>query len=347
MHASQLPGASGLQPVICVNSTLAGQAEFVRHGDISPIHGWGFRRAAGDAVLCHRLNRYEVVFRARMCGLDLRVLGAVLWRLLRGYRSVYLVTPPDLLVALPLLRRLFPRMRAVTWAWTEDDVMKHRARLTRCAHVFCLTEGALRGMQAEGIGDRASLEIWGADPDYYACAPAGALQPWCDVALLGQTLRDMDLAAAAIARGGLSVGVTARVAPALRAALRGDAATARIVVKDAATHREVVEMFHRSRVTWIPLRAGDRTPSGYTNLAESLLCGTPAVIADSSILPQQVLALPGVFRYRVGDVASFLDCTRAAIDAGQRSGYRAGVRDAAVGLLDGRALRRRVEQLLR
>ena len=119
-------------------------------------------------------------------------------------------------------------------------------------------------------------------------------------------------------------------------------------VERPAAHAEVIDLFRRSGVSWIPLLPGDDYPTGYTNLAESLLAGTPVVISESSVLPSRVLALPGVYRYRTGDAPDFIAKTREALAARTaQPGMREAIRTAAAALLDGRALRERIEQLLR
>jgi glycosyltransferase involved in cell wall biosynthesis len=333
--------------IVCVNSTLAGQAALIARGVVSPIHGWGFDGTSADRVFAHGRSRLEVLLRSRFEGFDLRVTARLAIALLRGHRGVYLVTPLDVLRAVPLLTRLFPRARFVTWIWTADDVPRYRPLLERCFHVFCLTDGAFTALEQAGLGEHGSLQIWGTDPRYYACDDWPEAQ--YDVALLGLTHRDLELATRAAAATGLKVVTTEE---GLRAAgwgtdgSRGSAA-AFAVVKPAA-HEEVVRIFQRSRVSWIPLRAGDRQPTGYTNLAESLLAGTPVVIGDSSTLPREVLALPGVFRYRVGELASLVDETRRALAAGAAGpAYRRSIRLAASRLLNGAALRNSLANLLR
>ena len=334
-----------IQPIVCVNSTLSDQAGRVSSGAVSPIHLWGFRELPHDAVLCHRLNRYEVVLRSRIRGLDLGLLVAVLHRLLRGYRRIYLVSVPDLLVVLPLIKQLFPSVRIVTWAWIGDDVTSNLAYLRACEHVFCLTEGAVTQMEKEGLGHRASLELWGADPSYYSIDVS---RDRCfDVSLLGQTLRDLESAVAAMALGGFTVATTERVMRSLGPHFPTACAPSGLSVVRAETHGEVVELFQRSRVSWIPLKRGDLQPTGYTNLAESLLCGTPVVIADSSTIPSQVLALPGVHLYRTGDVNDLVMKTREALATGLSPDYAERIRIAAARLLDGRQLGKRLDQLLR
>jgi glycosyltransferase involved in cell wall biosynthesis len=334
-------------PVICVNSTLAGQSSLITAGEVAPLHNWGFWPVAGDQVLCHHLNRYELILRARLGGLDIVMLGQLLWHLLRGYRRIYLVTFPDVGTAVPLLKKLFPALRIVLWVWTARDVATHHPVLKHCDHIFCLTEGAVSALDAAGLGERATLQFWGVDPTYYRSS-ADEPELTYDVAFFGQTLRDVEIAARAATEGGFRVVTTASV---FGLRNRGEAAAilrSRVAVKNPGSHQEVIELFRRCGVSWIPLLAGDEYPTGYTNLAESLLVGTPVVIADCSVLPRKVLELPGVYRYRVGDVADFIVKTRAALSAGAFDrDFRKTIRHAAAQLLDGRGLSAQIDRLLR
>ena len=332
-------------PIVCVNSTLAAQAGFVAGGAISPIHAWGLRTQPHDSVLGHGFSRFGIVLRSRIKGLDLRLLCAVLVLLLRGRRRIYLVSVPDLQVALPLIRLLFPSVRIVTWAWIAADVSNNRRQLKACDHVFCLTEGALEQMTLEGLGSRASLQLWGSDPFYYTGVPRR--EAAFDVCLLGQTLRDFPCALAAMKLAGFSVATSERVMRGLRNQLHDGAVMPTLSVLPSESHADVVSIFHSARVSWIPLLLGDEQPTGYTNLAESLLCGTPVVIADSSSIPSAVLSLPGVYRYRTGDAADLAAKTHEALAASSQPSYSQKVRDTSAALLDGQALARTLDLLLR
>lgn len=333
------------QNILCVNSTLAGQAAFITRGEVAPLHRWGFVPRADDKVLCVGLHRYEVVLRSRLRGLDIPLLSRVVGQLLRGCRRVYLVTPPDMLVAVPWLKALFPRFKVVTWAWVTRDIETHWSSLRHCDHIFCLTEGALIELERRGFA-QASLQYWGTDPSYYAADVCG--EPRFDAALLGRTGRDIDLAVAAVAEAGFTVVTTEEVMRAFAQRTGSVPAGAHFSVERPASHGDVIELFRRSGVSWIPLLPGDDYPTGYTNLAESLLAGTPVLISDSSVVPSRVLALPGVYRYRLGDRADFIAKTREALAARAADpAMREKIRTAAAALLDGRALRERIEQLLR
>jgi glycosyltransferase involved in cell wall biosynthesis len=333
-------------PIICVNSTLAGQSALERDGIVSPLHQWGFYPEAQDVVLCHRLTRLGILMRAKLGGLDIRLLVQVMWKLLKGSRRIYLVTAPDLLPALPVLKRLFPRIRVVAWVWTAGDVEQHWRQWQACDHVFCLTEGALEVFRSRGQGERATLQYWGVDPGYYMTGATDSRRD--DVALLGQSHRDFALALDAAALGGFRMVVTRHVRQAM---LRTSASTTlpkQMTIAAAGSHRDVVELFRQSAVSWVPLFADDLNPTGYTNLAESLLSGTPVVIADNSVIPRRVLELPGVYRYHAGDAADLVEKTCTAIMNGrQRPETAAQIRSAAETLLGGHALRSSVEALLR
>jgi hypothetical protein len=90
---------------VCINSTVPFRKGMRRDGSMSPIHNWGYRPGAQDVLLAHRINRAEITLRARIGGLDPRVLLQTLWHLWRGAAGVYAVTQPDIWQALPLLRR--------------------------------------------------------------------------------------------------------------------------------------------------------------------------------------------------------------------------------------------------
>jgi hypothetical protein len=330
--------------VVYVNSTLAAQIGSVANGEVSPIHHWGLHCRAGDALLCHRLNRYEVVLRSHLRGLDAGLLVSTLYSLAVGYRRMYLVSVPDLISALPLLKRLFPSLKIVTWAWLGRDVTAHLQQLRVCEHVFCLTEGALEEMHRVGLGHRASLELFGADPAYYGMGSRDERE--FDVALLGQTLRDLALAANAAAQGGFAMATTQRVMQSLEPHLARSTPGTRPHVLRADNHGQVVELFRRSRVSWIPLQMGDMNPTGYTNLVESLLCGTPALIGNSSTIPAQVLTLPGVYRYQTGNVDDLVQRTHEALQATTTVGYRERVQASAAALLGGKPLSARLDELL-
>jgi hypothetical protein len=332
-------------PIICVNSTLAAQTGFVAGGAISPIHLWGLKLQPDDALLGHSFTRFEIVLRSRIRGLDLRLLYSVLIELLRGKRRIYLVSVPDLQMALPLIRWMCPPVYIVTWAWISQDIKRNLRQLRACDHVFCLTEGALDAMVEVGLGSRASLQLWGSDPSYYASEPF--LEHQFDVCLLGQTLRDFPCAIAAVAQGRFTVSTSARVVCALQSVQMSSDSFKDLTVLPSETHADVVAIFHRARVSWIPLLPGDEQPTGYTNLAESLLCGTPVVIADSSNIPSQVLSLPGVYRYRTGDANDLVTKTHEALAASRLPGRTKAVQVAAAALLNGQALTDSLDLLLR
>lgn len=327
--------------IVYVNSTLRARAAMRRDGLVSPIHYWGYRPTADDVVLGHRLNRVEITLRARLAGVDPSILVRTGWHLWRGAGGLYLVTQPDLWRALPFLRRRFPSRRLVTWAWMDWEVDRHFDGLQACDHVLCLTEGAKRRLDARGLGARSSLAIWGCEPAHYRLSAPVTVDT--DVLIAGLTARDVDLIKRTLALGRF----TAFLASGSRSALGLDGRVGpAVTAAKIETEHDLVTAFHRCRVTWIPLQADDRYPSGYTNLIESLLCGTAVVIADSSSIPASVLSLPGVFRYRTGSVDDFTRRTDEALAFMRADGARAGVAATAAKHLDGAALARTIREQL-
>lgn len=332
--------------VVYVNSTLPGRRAMSADGVCSPVHLWGYAPGPGDRVLAHRLNRGEIHLRAKLGGFDPSLFASVLRELwVGGKRALYLVTQPDLRAAIPLLTRLFPGLRVVTWAWTGREAREQFNRLRRCAHVLCLTEGAHAELLRLGMPPgRCAVALWGADPAFYArpAAPPATR----DVLFFGLIDRDVDLVRAVAARADFSLAAPAATLEALRVT-----PTPRVeTLPTPATSGALVDMIHSARVAWVPLRPpphGD--PTGYTNVIEALLGGTAVVLADCSTIPRPVLTLPGVYLYRTGDADSLRDTTRRAladIAAAGEGPFRTRVRAAAAPILDGRALAATIRRAL-
>ncbi len=325
--------------IVVVNSTLAPALLNKNDSDFGPLHFWGYRPRREDVFLTHRLNRVGITLRAKLGGLDPIIFLRTCWHLMRGARGVYLVTQPDLWQALPLLRRMFPQRRFVTWAWMDWEVDRHLSQLRACDHVLCLTEGAKCRLDAAGLEARSSLAIWGGDPGHYRdtrCTPADT-----DVLVCGRTGRDAALAAEVISLGRYSIKMSRGAA--MPAGFRSDLPP-RVAMIDLNSENAMVAAYHQCRVSWIPLLAGDRYPSGYTNLVESLLCGTATVIGDTSRIPEQALSLPGVFRYRTGSREDFIRKTDDALAFAQNEGGREKIARAAGRLLNGEALAQTVHR---
>lgn len=310
-------------------------------GGVSPLHYWGYIPRLDDVMLAHRLNRVEIKLRAWLGGLDPTVFGRTWWHLTRGAGAIYAVTQPDVWQALPWLRRRFPACRIVTWAWMGWEVDRHLKRLRACDHVLCLTDSAKRRMDECGLAERASLAIWGCDPAHYRVGRTVSCDT--DIFIGGLTARDSELMRQAIASQRWRVCLTRESHEAL-GWTEGVGKRGRVV--DISTEQELVTAYHRCAVTWIPLKAGDPYPSGYTNLIESLLCGTAVVIGDSSSIPRSVLTLPGVFRYRTGALADFVARTDEAIAFMRAPETREAIATAAAERLNGRELGRTVRREL-
>jgi GT2 family glycosyltransferase len=320
--------------IVCVNSTVPFRRALYRFGRISPVHDWGYEPRPGDVLLAHRLNRFEIALRARLGGVDPAVLAKTGWHLARGASGVYAVTQPDLLRALPLLRRVFPRRRFVTWVWMDWEVDRNLRFLRACDHVLCLSRGAKDRLDAAGLGDRSSMQVWGCPPENYRLASAPPADT--DVLLAGWTSRDAALLGGALALGRFSV-LTSRTSLARTGIAPGQGSA--VEVCDFDTEDSLVAAYHRCGVSWIPLVPGDPYLSGYTNLIESLHCGTAVVIAESSNIPEEVLSLPGVFRYRTGVLEDFVRRTEDALAFSRRKGAREAIAAAASRVLDGARLR--------
>jgi glycosyltransferase involved in cell wall biosynthesis len=324
--------------VVCVNSTLPVRRAMRRDGRISPLHYWGYEPGADDVLLAHRINRVEIRLRWLLGGLDPVVLARTVWHLARGADALFLATQPDLWQALPWLRRCFPQTRIVCWVWMDWEVDRYLARLRACDHVLCATPEAKRRLDAAGLADRATYVIWSCAAGHYAL-PA-AVNPDHDALVAGLTNRDRTMIDHALARGRYRVLLTTETA-------RGfPSRPATTSVMKIDTEHAMATAYGRCRVTWIPLRADEPYMSGLTNLIESLYCGTPVVLGDTSRMPADYRTLPGVFLYRTGDAADFVRATDAAIAFGEEPGARARVATAAATRLDGAALFATVRRLL-
>ena len=316
--------------IVCINSTVPVRRRMRHDGRITPLHYWGYAPGPNDVLLAHRINRVEITLRYKLGGLDPDVLLRTCWHLARGAAGVFVVTQPDIWQALPLLRRLFPRQRLVCWVWMDWEVDRYLNRLRVCDHVICATEGAKTRLDAAGMANRASFEIWGCDPQHYRLSLALPVDR--DVIMVGLTNRDEAIMNAAIALNRYSIRATIATVKAIGAVTGNDA---RIEVMRIETETDLVTAFHRSRVTWIPLKADEPYLSGITNVIESLLCGTAVVIGDTSRISEEVLRLPGVFRYRTGSLADFVRATDAALEYMRQSEARSDIAKAASQVLNG------------
>jgi len=327
--------------VVCINSTVPVRRRMRSDGVISPLHHWGYAPRSSDAPLAHRVNRVEITLRAKLGGLDPNVLLATWWRLARGATGVYAVTQPDIWQALPLLRRLFPNRRFVTWAWMDWEVDRHLTALRACDHVLCLTPGAKRRLDAAGMNERASLAIWGCAPEHYRRNEE--VRADTDVFIAGLTSRDTRLLAEGIALRRQTV----LLAETTRTALGfPENCGEHVSAVNIRTETALIAAYRRCRVTWIPLRHNDPYPSGYTNLIESLLCGTAVVMGDTSPIPSEVLSLPGVFRYRTGSLEDFMRRTDEALAFMRDPAARGTIGEAAAKMLNGAALARMIREQL-
>lgn len=295
MHPPEPP------PLVCVNSTLAGRDLLAPGARLPSFHHWGHEPRACDVVLTHRLTRLGIRTRQAL-GFDPWVLAGAWRACAHGVRHLYIVTQPDLLRALPLLAQRFRGLRAVTWVWVPEEVERWRAGLSRCRHVFALTQGALEALARLPRPPAASLECLGSDPAEYA--PRGPATH--DVAIVGLANRDGAVARAALGRGGFTA-----VATAATRAWLGDAPATTFV--EAPTHAAAQAVLGSARAAWIPTHRGDIYPTGFTNLVDALLTGLPTVVSAASTIPRAALDLPGVHPYTPGDADDLVRATRAAL----------------------------------
>lgn len=325
--------------VICVNSTLPVRRAMRRDGHVSPLHHWGYEPQPGDIPLAHRLTRVGITLRARMGGLDFRVLAQTYHHLNRGAQGVFLVSQPDLWAALPWLRRRFPQKRFVTWVWMDWEVERHLARLAVCDHVLCLSPEAKHRFDAAGLGDRSSYVVWGCDPTHYRAT--ANLETDFDVLVSGLTSRDQPLMRQALSGGRYRALIIGGPAAALGAGIAGCTTLAGF-----DREQTFIDTYHRASVSWLPLVPHDPYLPGFTNLIESLLCGTAVVISDCTRIAAPHLRLPGVFLHRTGDLPDFLRATEAALAFARAPGQRAAIARAAAEVFHGRELARTARRAL-
>lgn len=330
--------------IIYINSTLCAQQTMAVDKQISPIHNWGYFPETQDKLYCHRINRSEILLRYYLGGVDLYIFTKVLINLITGYKSIYLVTQPDLIKVLPLIRRLFPKVKILTWAWNSNEVLSFQSSLKVCDHVFCLTEAALEELKVLGLGYKSSLQIWGVDPNYYIAEKNEPRQ--YDVCLIGLTNRDFRTAISASEKLEFKIGTTRMTLEFLSRFVDTNLLKDYVQIIDAKTHQQVLNLLRSSNVAWILLVPEDPQPTGYTNLVEALLCGTAVVIADSSTIPTEVLSLPGVYLYKVGCVDSLIEQTkRAKIDT-ENENFRRKIQNVAARVLNAVKLRENIRAVL-
>lgn len=322
---------------VVVNSTVRAYRSRISESgeEISPLHYWGYEPQANDYLLGHRQTRFEILLRHYITGgVDPCVFLKTIFGLVRGSRALYLVTQPDLIKTLPLLRRLFPRIAIITWVWTAREAIQWNRYLMHCSHILALTEPAKYQLSLLGLGERSSLAIWGCDPHYYTqgYSHESQQQVTTEAIFIGLTKRDLELVRCAALDGRFQVRVGQKSFSLL-------GALPNTVICNLNSRKGLLDALYGSNVSLIPLLPGEPDPAGYTNLVESLLCGTAVVIADSSTIPEVVLSLPGVYRYRTSDPSSFLDTLALAVRESAVDGRRIHIRTCAAGLLNGSRLR--------
>jgi len=328
--------------IVYVNSTLGPWKELYHAGEFSPLHFWGYKPEPDDTVLQIKQDRLSIKLRSYIHGFDFAVAWKTYKSLRRGARAIYLVTTPDLLSGLPFLRKRYPGVPILTWAWTEQNVLKQWRVLSKLEHTFCLTEGAKAVFDARNATDKASFHLWGADPTLFRRKETHPQQ--FDLNFLGLSRRDVSLVNRLLSCDSYRMLTTARVAQSL------DASTStnpQITVKSLGNFSELCSALHQSSASLIPIHANDNQPSGYTNLVESLLCGTPVITARESLMPRAALTAQGVYLYQAGDLESLRKTVREAVLFGQNQENRKAIAEAASKLFNGESLRQAIQSHLK
>jgi len=326
--------------VIYINSTLQPKTPHPSGDELSPLHYWGYEPRPGDIRIRHRWNRYEIKLRYWCGGLDLWIFLRVFFLLLGGRRRIYLVTQPDLIQAVPFLCRIFPDLKVVSWAWTAEEVRRWKPGLSCCRKVFCLSDAALQEMEKQGLGNLATIGIWGADPDFYSGEFKGGEGE--GVFFFGVANRDLDTLQRAIQQAPFPLCLTKRAA----ASLKKLPPEKMKMVGSTATARELVGELWKMRVVIVPLHPGDLYPTGFTNVTEGSLCGCAVVLADCSAIPSEALRGPGIFFYEAGNPQSLLQTIEKALRASREEGFRQRVREWAEKNLNGQKLEKDIIQSL-
>jgi hypothetical protein len=326
--------------IVVINSTVAARREMWTDGQMSPIHYWGYVPGPADTLLCTRQNRYEIVFRHRVCkGTDPRVLLQTIWRLKRGALGVYVVTQPDLMRAIPLVKRLFPSKPVATWIWTPHEARANARYLKASDHVFSLTNTGVDELRKLGMNGRCSLGLWGCDPGFYQLEEKSRPVIAHDLLFFGLVCRDVELVRRLAGTGEFTIATAKRSVAAIGAGLG-------LKEFEADSKAGLLRAIHSAHASLVPLLPGDPEPTGFTNVIESLLCGTSVVIADCSIIPEEALGLPGVHRFRAGDLDSFRSVCRQAVIENQQPGRRDEIRRRAAAVLDGSKLNAEIRRVM-
>ncbi|WP_017324583.1 glycosyltransferase [Synechococcus sp. PCC 7336] len=331
--------------IIYINSSLANERGISEDKTISPFHYWGYKPKKDDLVLTGKRDRYSIKLRYLLKGVDLQIVLSVFVRLLKGDRIIYLISSPDLMLAIPAIKTLFPKAKIMTWVWTSHSIEQYPREFKLCDRLLCLTEDAFAKVSQIGLESMSEFKLLGADPDYYF---RPVKESKYDVLVMGRSLRDSDVIVQALAQTEIEksrIATTQISAKWLR--LNPDDSSESLTFLDVDTHQSLVTLLNQTLVVWIPLLPDIKDPAGYTNLVEALLAGTSVVISDSNLIPQEIMALPGVYVCQVSSPKSLLEKTQTALeDYRQNPNYRAEIREAASRLLDGDRLRQTIHEFL-
>jgi len=291
---------------IIVNSVLAFKSQCGEHSSLGRFDFWGWRPSKNDCLIMHRVERWAILVRYFLKGLDLPVC-IKLFRALKTkkYQSVYIVTTPDVLRALPWFKKRFPSVKFAVWTWEIAGARGDCPHILSADAIFCLTEGGYHWIQNQvqqhKKTDRTAampdvrLSVIGAQP---IILQADANPRKYEVALVGNNQRCIEDAIPALQD------VRGRIVAAsqYRDRIAGEVSDSdqRIDWVDGADFEACFDAFKSSEVSWIPLYLQEPNAHGYTGFAASLMCGASALIADSTVIPRHLLALPGAVAYQAG-----------------------------------------------
>jgi glycosyltransferase involved in cell wall biosynthesis len=324
--------------IVIINSTLGFQQSATHGCEPSPLHHWGWPPGMGDKILVHSKTRFGIVSRYRL-GFDIRLLFLTLKSLQSHASGVYLVTPPDLLKAVPLVKRLFPKKPLVGWTWTAADVKRDLKILRHFDGVLALTDGAYSELSEQGFGSRGALGIWGCPQAAYRPkdAQASDLPQTYDIGIFGLSKRDWGTINAVAADDQFTVAVSKRVQEKLQAGRH-------ITALEVSGPGNFSQALRSCAACLIPICKGEEEPVGYTNLIESLHCGTPVVIPRHSTIPRRVLSLPGVFTYLASDSGSLHHAIESAKIEGRDPARRRLIMESADQHLSGEKMRAQLQK---
>lgn len=308
--------------MIYINSTL--EAQRIRAGGTHnhSIHYWSYTPTELDTILCHKINRYEIKLRSYLKTWD----PLTSWKVLRDYRlsdgNIYLVTQPDFIRWLPLIRRSNPSAKLITWVWTPDEVKSWKKYLKACNLILCLTDAALLSCNEHDLGGAAELGLWECD---IAELPDLDLDPKYDVALTGISERNVPLTQETLIRHSL----TSLCSKSAHELYRDVGST----LVDDANPKGLFSVYSNCKSCLVLTKQFDPRPVGYTNISEALLSGCPIITESDSTIPSSVKALPGYLEYQRGNAQSLAEMIEECLNLGSDLTARQNIKSKARALL--------------